>query len=210
MNKGFSIITNFGCNRNCNYCIWRLHPLKNCFTTMESFDWIKLNKYIPLYDKISISGGGDPFFKLDKNWIWYEKLFSLYTGKIDVHTSNILTGVDKLKYVHFNRIVLHLSYKRFVRVYKYLNNINCNLRLIFVIDNSLSKDQIDSIVELTDNKYELSFKELDGEKSIRTLELEKYIQNLKVYFIKLNDYNIYFMPDNNIWLNFMEDKNGRF
>ena len=41
-NKGFSIITNFGCNFNCDYCIWKNHPLKNIFTNINNCDWDKL------------------------------------------------------------------------------------------------------------------------------------------------------------------------
>jgi len=89
---GASIITNFGCDTGCEYCIWNQHPLKKCYTTVENTNWTKLESFVKPYKKISVSGGGDPFFKYELNKGWFDRLFDIYTGMIDVHTSKILNN----------------------------------------------------------------------------------------------------------------------
>jgi hypothetical protein len=36
--KGFSIITNFGCDKNCWYCIWKNHPMNTCTEIKTDFE----------------------------------------------------------------------------------------------------------------------------------------------------------------------------
>lgn len=39
-NRGFTIITNFGCDCNCKYCITKHHPiLQNAVTDKNKIDW---------------------------------------------------------------------------------------------------------------------------------------------------------------------------
>ena len=39
-NRGFTIITNFGCDCHCKYCITKHHPiLQNAITDKSKIDW---------------------------------------------------------------------------------------------------------------------------------------------------------------------------
>jgi hypothetical protein len=202
VNKGFSIITNFGCNFSCHYCVWKSHLLNQIQTNINTFDWNKLQKFTNNYSKISVSGGGDPFFQIEHNWNWYEKLIEVYKGKIDIHTANILQ--EESKYQYFNRIVLHLNYNRFLQHWEYLKEVSYQLRLVFVIDDFITEQQILEIVDTVDGKYQISFKELFGVKNKSIIIKEQLIKTLSVYYIPIGDYNIYFMPNNEVWTKFME------
>lgn len=46
-NRGFTVITNFGCDCNCKYCITKHHPvLQNAVTDKSKIDWKYLEKCI--------------------------------------------------------------------------------------------------------------------------------------------------------------------
>ena len=107
---GFSIITNFGCTKKCSYCVWRNkpHPLKDLRTTNENTDWDRLLWYASDYDKISVSGGGDPLNEFDENKEWWNHLIENYRGKIDVHTALVLPVI-----AFMDKVVIHLDYNDF-------------------------------------------------------------------------------------------------
>ena len=45
-NRGFTVITNFGCDCHCKYCITKHHPiLQNAVTDKNKIDWEYLEKY---------------------------------------------------------------------------------------------------------------------------------------------------------------------
>jgi len=193
--KGLSIITNFGCDNACEYCIWKQHELRDHYTSLHSTNWEKLYEFVvSSEDKISLSGGGDPFYKFENNMDWYKKLFQLCYKKIDVHTSKIITDFDFL--TAFNRIVLHINPWFYnLDVLKQYKN---KLRLVCVITEELTKEKIDEIIEASDElNCQVSFRELYDKTSPK--ELMEYVnQQPKAKLIKQNDYNLYFMPDNSI------------
>lgn len=44
-NRGFTVITNFGCDCRCKYCITKHHPiLQNAVTDKDKIDWEYLEK----------------------------------------------------------------------------------------------------------------------------------------------------------------------
>ncbi len=214
MTKGFSIITNFGCDTGCSYCIWNKHPLKNIKTSYSSTDWqylyyyLKKNKIL----KISVSGGGDPFYKLDENLPYWSKLFKICQKLnilIDVHTSKFLDNNEFLKL--FNKIVIHLNPKRFIENKNRILNIPIKKRIVFVLNTEVDLKFIEDInLFCEENKIELSFRELFGEKiNAKTNFVQNFIisnEDLKGYkFIKQGDYNLYFMPNNEIVEKFIEE-----
>ncbi len=203
MVKGFSVITNFGCDTGCEYCVWKPHSLKDIITSYENCNWKNLKKLVSYYEKISISGGGDPFFEIEKNWKWFEKLFEIYNGKIDIHTSKILDNTNWDKYKYFNKLVLHLNYDKFIACFNEIEKITNPIRLVFVITTNLNKEKIIHINKLVNNKYELSFRELLGNKTTEIIELENYIKQSKYYYIEQKDYNYYYMPNNEVWNHFL-------
>lgn len=204
MNKGASIITNFGCDIDCSYCIWKNHHLNNHHTTIRSTDWDKLSNFIQPYDKISVSGGGDPFYNYSENIIWFDKLFSIYSGKIDVHTAKFIHPYDLRR---FNKIVVHFNFDRFIKTKEHFRDILNPKRAVFVITQDLSKNKIDKIIKEThDISCQLSFRELYN--STNTEDIQLYIQKLEpiynyIKLVKQDNYNKYFMPDNSICSEFI-------
>lgn len=94
---GFSIITDFGCKRNCPYCIWKTVGKNSQNIDIKEFcDKIE-NKISSLKKKkFSISGGGDPLNRTSQNfeiysyfWMNIVSLCKKYKKKIDIHTSYI-------------------------------------------------------------------------------------------------------------------------
>ena len=218
MKKGFSIITNFGCNQNCWYCIWNKHPLKDVH---NDTDWNKLECALALFpqEKISISGGGDPLYNFEDNTRWYERLFFLcekHNKQIDIHTSEI-KRYDLIDDFHlFNKYVIHINFKRFktykkVFVDRFASCIG-KLRLAVVLTPDLTLLQSQSLINFAkDYSFKLSFREyISGSISSakwtdemnKILELVEKESDENIKFIDQDDYNVYYMPDNHIYTNF--------
>jgi len=92
-----SIITNFGCDRNCWYCITnRVDPKR----FKQDTDWGLLELFLSrdwVRRKVPISGGGDPLYRLEENMDWWERLFEITERlglDVDVHTRNIVDNPD--------------------------------------------------------------------------------------------------------------------
>jgi len=83
--KDLMIITNFGCNKNCPYCISRFHPDLEEKQSIESINWEALEYAIicsnPDAEPITLSGGGDPLYGWSHNIAFYSRLRNL-TDKI--------------------------------------------------------------------------------------------------------------------------------
>ena len=214
--KGFSIITNFGCDVGCDYCIWKNHKLHNIFTSFENMDWKKLEKYLSIFpqNKISISGGGDPLFNLDQNLSWYIKLMAIcdnYNKKIDIHTAKILEKNDMYKL--FSKYVLHLNYKRFLEYKDILEDFPLPFRLTFVLTRDWTVLKIKEVMQFAKQlDCQLSFRELYGQhfiwdKGLREafeyLEEQELLTKRKIRYVKNKDYNTYMMPNNYIYTDFM-------
>lgn len=218
MTKGFSIITNFGCNQNCWYCIWNKHKLKNVY---DDTDWNKLEYALALFpqEKISVSGGGDPLYNFEENTRWYERLFYLcekYNKEIDIHTSEIkqYNLIDDFKL--FKKYVIHIDFKRF-KTYKsvFVDRFAAcieKLRLAIVLTPDLTLSQSQSIIDFAkDYSFKLSFREYISdlvsaskwtEEMHNILKLVEKESDENIKFIDQNDYNVYYMPDNHIYTNF--------
>jgi len=224
---GLSIITNFGCDTGCSYCVWNLHPLKDF---KGPYDFNKLSRILSFFpqEKISISGGGDPLYKFPdcfQNWglkWWYEKLFEICNKKIDIHTSKLIS--DEIFIKRFNRYVLHVNYKRFQEYKDRLYDFPIPLRLVCVLMPPFGDDREDvetafSIKCNIDDMVKFA-KEINCQLSLRQYyhpyhyqtriehKLIEYIEwhsskNSKIRFIEQNDYNVYYMPNNRLYGDFM-------
>jgi len=218
--KGISLITNFGCDSDCWYCIWRDHPLENIrHTSVMDMDWKKFKDFLQFFpqDKLSISGGGDPFYKVDElNYQnWWKCLFAVcnkYNKKIDIHTSKFYEGFDN----KINKLVLHVNYTRFFDnkeyLYKRFGNCPEKLRLAVVLVPTLSLYQAKEIIEFTkDLGCQLSFRQwVTQNHSISEnvkdmLDIYNMIEkesDTNIRYISQADYNTYYMPDNNLYTDF--------
>lgn len=58
-NRGFTVITNFGCDCHCKYCITKHHPiLQNAVTDKNKIDWEYLEKCISESDAPTVNLSG--------------------------------------------------------------------------------------------------------------------------------------------------------
>ena len=219
-NRGFSIITNFGCNARCWYCVWRNdHKLKHQRTSFESTDWTKLRSLICAYpgEKINISGGGDPLFNFARNRRWWDSLVCIaeHAGKkIDIHTRE--TQVDQFLLEKTNKFVL--SFDSLEEVKKRLILFpGKKVRLTRVITADASIEEIRKAAQFAfSHGYELTFKQLygfdDGGAFVHLQE--KTCSDLAstgrgVRFLNHEDYNVYLMPDNRLYESFIVGATGQ-
>ena len=205
-----SVITNFGCDTGCKYCIWRNHVLSQYKTTYENMDWTYLKSEIlhTSKDRISISGGGDPLYQYELNDKWWNTMFAICkvtNTKIDLHTSKMLKDADIIK--KFNKYVLHINYNIYKNNQEYIEWLSkkIKLRVVFVVTNDLSEFKIYEIEKFCKRiNIQLSFRQLVvNNKSQRILEDVLGKQGTYWKYIKQADYNVYFMPNNKIYKEYL-------
>lgn len=197
-----SIITNFGCDTGCKYCIFMNHPMAKYKTTLDSFDWVQLEYELSYSEctEISVSGGGDPFFRFGDNSEWWLKLLRLcqmYKVKIEVHTSKVVNTI-----IPFSRYVLHVNYDRFHDNRDAIIELNKteNMRLVFVVTDDITKEFIEFVSEFCAQfNIQLSFRQMVKRDKSISYHLHDYLKtNENWYYIEQCDYNRYFMPNNRI------------
>lgn len=209
MNKNISIITNFGCTRNCNYCVWKNHSLKDC---KEKTNWSELESFLYTFKenkKVSISGGGDPlyFFEIDKELrgsLWYNKLFSITDRLkmlVDIHT--------RVEYYN------HIFWKKVNRISFSIINLNSSItfiqwvknytkvRLVYVVESHTTDEYVQELINFCEeNNIQLTFKQLYGQDDNgRYEQLKSKYKN--IFFLDYNDYNLYYMPNNSVYDKFV-------
>lgn len=112
-NKGFTVITNFGCDCHCKYCITKHHPiLQNAVTDKSKIDWDYLEKCIAASEAptVNLSGGGDPFYHWQENIDFYNRMYELatkYGKQLDIHTRILPTDMDLIQ--KFRKIALSIE-----------------------------------------------------------------------------------------------------
>lgn len=211
---GFSVITNFGCNENCWYCVWKNnHKLIDVKTSVSSTNWVKLRELIKWYPggKVNISGGGDPLYDYENNRGWWTRLFKItkeLNKLVDIHTRQTEISDEIVKNV--NKLVL--SFDKLQTIKKNIVNIPVeNIRLVKVVTADTTLDELNEIISFGfQNGYQLTFKELYGfsddnkfQKLRRELRRKTDLMRRKVRFLKQADYNVYFMPDNRLYSKFI-------
>lgn len=214
-NKGFTIITNFGCNQGCKYCISKEHPLlKGKITPPDNLDWENLEKYISLTEapNINLSGGGDPFYQWENKIEFFDKIYSisnLYNKGLDIHTRILPEDYELLK--KFRKIALALEYwdkKGFEILKNRLDLIEevTKIRVIQVVGPKLDKETLIEYIErlLEIGVKQITLREMFGNKGAHENfeQLEKEIGNIYpgVLFLKDGEYHeYYFMSDNRVY-----------
>jgi MoaA/NifB/PqqE/SkfB family radical SAM enzyme len=205
-NKGISIITNFGCSNNCWYCIWKNHKLKDC---KDPMDWDKLEQFLKDNQQvglISISGGGDPFYNINNNLDWWNRIFSLtekYNLDIEVHTRLLpsnYTFINKFKRIVLSIDSLDTKAKTIIN-YLYME-CNVDIRLYYVVTKDTTFESIVSLLEYKNLGIEYTFKKLVGHDDNGNYEKFKNLYPNE-FFLESKDYNIYYMPNNEIWDKFL-------
>ncbi|MEG1502294.1 MAG: hypothetical protein RR370_02785 [Synergistaceae bacterium] len=198
-----SVISNFGCDTGCEYCIWKGHKLSGVKTTYENTDWGKLRSLTEKLTEVSVSGGGDPLFNYEDNRNWWGKLFEICGDtKVELHTSKIMSNwehIDKL-----GRYVLHIEPNQLDDLSEKIEELSerVNLRLVFVMNDSMTTDNLMDISRFcSEYDIELSFRQLviSGETQYILHDFLKDGHENFWHYIEQCDYNLYYMPDNKIY-----------
>jgi len=204
-NRNISVITNFGCNANCWYCIWKGHELEHI---NEPTDWNKLEKF--LYNnrnkgKVSVSGGGDCLYKYDKHVDWWIKFFEITLNLnmlIDIHTRKKFTHQSFWR-KHINRCVF--SSDKLNQDEKYLRYLSqlTKIRIIHLVTANTTIGMINDYLKFQKEiECQLTIKELVGYSDNGMYQkIKKEYPN--IYSLDKGDYNIYYMPDNSIRTTFL-------
>jgi hypothetical protein len=223
--KGFSVITNFGCDKNCWYCIWKQHPM--C-TVQAKTDFDNLQRALAMVGlfqaaqqkqvTVSISGGGEPLYQFPKHQDWFEDFFRL-ANLFELYTS-LHTGAWKIAHnswlmEKFDEYVLHFSSSEFYNIHdntRMLQRMRMKIpiRLAFVLTSEWTCEMIKHAVAIAQHTLncKISFRELwavKDEVRPEVLELVKDVQGIysQARYVTQADYNLYYMPDNRIYNTFM-------
>lgn len=198
-----SIITNFGCEFDCPYCITRQANSNLPKTKVEGLE--RLPDAVSHFgaDALVISGGGDPLNNFDDHWKWWEKILEYSESlnvPIELHTSRISFIKDIFIDDHISRIVLHArSLKDLFKVRDIYPYTSARIRVVFVVTSEMTEDDIKFIskfYELGDGIDELSFRQLVDENFEPYYYHDKFLkmghEQGKWYYIQQNDYRNYY------------------
>jgi len=194
-----SIITNFGCNKDCWYCIWKKHTLKN--VNLKT-DWLKLEEFLNKNNykgKVSISGGGDSLFEYAKRQRWWNNFFELahkYNMLVDIHTREKLVDDKfwkKINKCSFSSDVLYQD----IRYLRYLNEL-VEVRIVHVVTAKTTNAVIEAFLSFqAEMDCQFTIKELIGFDDNGRYEQIKRKYPF-IYYLDAGDYNTYYMPDNTV------------
>jgi len=179
--KGFSVITNWGCNHGCFFCLCK--DIK----TEPDIDYTALGAIeLKTYPRVSISGGGEPLHDVVRLNTLVEFLQEHFGGEVSIHTrhedlSLIPAGITKLTYSLWD-----IDQKR---MDGFLACSICKKRLVFVDTGDVNFFKWYEWVCKTNNwSGQITFKPLQGKES--SVPERKLPSNVK--FLPTGDYNYYF------------------
>jgi len=175
-----------------------------------STNWEKLTRFLYTFKylgKVSISGGGDPLYNYDENIDWWNRLFKITKSLnmlVDVHSR---TGFYIDNFWHrINRCVVSSDNPQYdYNYFEYLAR-HVRLRITHVVTKQTTDEKIDKYLKIQEDLFcQFSIKQLVGYDDGGRYE-EIKIKYPQIPAIDKGDYNIYYMPDNNITYNFLDKK----
>lgn len=209
-NKGFTIITNFGCDNHCRYCISKYHPiLQNQITEKSRIDWEYLEECISLSSAptVNLSGGGDPFYHWWENYAFYDRIYELakkYDKKLDIHTRILPDDLELIR--KFRKIALSVEkgdVKSAEQLKKMLPDIKktTQVRVINVVNEKMTTgDCMEYIKNIKSIGVEqITFRQMFGNKKAyeNFNRIKDTISEEGVLFLKDGEYHNYFFTTNN-------------
>lgn len=210
-NKGFTVITNFGCDCHCKYCITKHHPiLGNAVTDKSKIDWEYLEKCISESDAptVNLSGGGDPFYHYQDNLDFYFHIYEIakkYGKQLDIHTRILPDDMDLIW--KFRKIALSIEpgdTKAIQNLKEKLPEIekHTKLRVICVLNERMTADDcmkyIESLHEI--GVKQITFRQMFGNRKAyeNFLKVRDSISLLPgVMFLQDGEYHNYYFTTNN-------------
>lgn len=194
-----SIITNFGCHYTCPYCVVRCNELNIPKTTIQGLN--NLENIVQDFDRISLSGGGDPLFEYEKHKDWYSRLYEIQNKKnlmLDMHTSYTLLPED-FDISRYRKIVYHIRHNNYKAILNNLKRICTEkVRIVFVVTDDFTESDlfwISDFVGKSSNIDELSFRQMINSNYEPTYYLYDILRKFhkdKWYYIEQDDYNKYY------------------
>lgn len=209
-NRGFTIITNFGCDCNCKYCITKHHPiLQNAVTDKNKIDWEYLEKCISESEAptVNLSGGGDPFYNWQDNIDFYNRVYELahkYNKKLDIHTRILPDDMELIK--KFRKIALSIEAydtKAMERLKDILPGVEKTtlLRVINVLNERMTTEECLDYINKMHNigVKQITFRQMFGNKNAyqNFLKIKDSINIPGVMFLPDGEYHHYYFTTNN-------------
>lgn len=200
--KYLSVLTNFGCHYECPYCI-----VKNCGigipkTTVEGLQGLQEAIEKHECNWVSISGGGDPFYKLEEHIDWWNEFFEIvYSNEgiqTELHTSYLSDSYDDdaTPFMPFARVVYHCrNISDLFRIKRYGDQI---VRVVYVVTETATEAKINDIAAIVRHHPEideLSFRQMIDSNYEVTHYCEDYLRaghKKDWYYIEQGDYNLYY------------------
>lgn len=196
MDKYISVITNFGCHYTCPYCIVKNNNLQILKSTIEGLDGLGKEIRRNNCNWVSISGGGDPLWELEKHYDWYKKFFDITLKKVKIELHTSMVGVKDAPYPYFDRVVYHLhDFEQLKSIRRSMSEI---IRVVFVVTENFTEDLINRIAVYCHNSDEideLSFRQMVDNHYQETDYCKDYLKagHQKLWwYIEQNDYNLYY------------------
>jgi hypothetical protein len=173
-------------------------------------DWDKFEKFLASHKevgKLSVSGGGDCLYQIAALRDWWDRVRALclkYNLKLDVHTRERL--YDDRFWRQINQAVISSDHLADDKEYlNYLNGI-CGLRVTHVVTKKTSIDLIEQYIKYAkDNGVKFTVKKMVGYDDGGMYDLVK-AKFPDLFYLDPGDYNLYFMPNNEVWKVFLDEK----
>lgn len=200
-NKCLSILTNFGCHFSCPYCVVSRCGIDIPKTTVEGLQGLEKAIVENGITRISISGGGDPFYELEKHTDWWNRLFDILDNHdidLELHTSYLPDTFeeDSMVFYPFAKVVYHC--RNIEDLFGIKRVVGQKVRVVYVVTEAATEEKIDAIATIV--KYhpeidELSFRQMVDNNFEPTHHCEDYLKaghGDRWFYIQQGDYNLYY------------------
>lgn len=215
--RSYSIITNFGCDRNCPYCISKIGKHGIPYTSLSAtLNSLRLIAKTGEMTSLSVSGGGDPLFSItteDARVDWYSTITSFCAFnniKSKIHTSYFtdLSHTQKDIISKFDLVSYHLFDVQDIQCVERVQQ-EC-VRVVFVVTPDFTTQKIDKIkqeVSENDNINQLTFRQYVSNDYMPVRVCEDYLvhgdhQSYWKY-VRKGDYNNYIV-NNKLYFRFKD------
>lgn len=209
--KYLSIITNFGCHYECPYCIVKNNNIDVPKTTVDGLNGLIYAIKSNNIDMVSLSGGGDPLYKLEEHDAYFCKLLAMliYTKtRLEIHTSY----VEHTWLTHYSyRMVYHLRSKEQLET---IRKLDCELvRVVFVVTEDMTEEDVEYISKYVKNSKEideLSFRQRVDKDYKVSYHLHDFLtegHQKDWWYIVQDDYNLYY-AENKIYHKYSDLRRG--